>query len=290
MRPAHAGSGGRRAGAACAHSSRSHLPVATSIAALYLLFLALWGLNYGRPALITRAPDRARVNADDVERVARAAVDALNRLHGPAHAAPWPQARRLPTELDAAFAAAQRSLGAPWRAVPGVPKPTLLAPYFRWAAVAGLTNPFGLDVMIAPDALPFEQAGILTHEWGHLAGFAREADAGFVGWLTCMHGSPQAQYSGWLDLYPRAIASVPAERRRAIAASLGEGPRADYRAIAERLRLARPGVMRVAWSGYDTFLRTHGVEGGMANYDEVVRLVAVHLFGRGAAGLARPQP
>lgn len=255
-------------------------PLVAIAAGLYLVFLALWGFNYSRPPLVSRAAPGTRVGADDVERVATMAVDGLNGLHAAAHAAPWPPATHLPIDLADAFASAQQSLGSPWRAIPGVPKPTLLAPYFRWAAVAGMTNPFGLDVIIAPDALPFEQAGILTHEWGHLAGFAREADAGFVGWLTCMAGPAQAQYSGWLDLYPRALGSLSADRRSRVAARLAEGPRADYRAIAERLRRASPRVMHVAWTGYDAFLKTQRVEGGVANYDEVVTLVAIHVSRR----------
>ena len=41
----------------------------------------------------------------------------------------------------------------------------------------------------------------MAHEWGHLAGFADEGDANFVGWLTCLRGSVANQYSGWLFLY-----------------------------------------------------------------------------------------
>jgi len=237
----------------------------------YLLFLALWGLNYSRPPLASRlAFDPARVDPAAVQRLAATTVAGLNGLYEEAHARRWPEASELPTTLGPAFAEAQRVLGTARLAVPAAPKRTLLGPYFRRAAVAGLTDPFFLEVMITPDALPFERPAILAHEWAHLAGYANESEAEFVGWVTCMLGDEQARYSGWVSLFPRFPGGVRAEAARALAA----GPRADFAAIRERLQRASPTLTRIAWSGYDRFLRAHHVAEGVASYDMVVRLIA----------------
>jgi hypothetical protein len=100
--------------------------------------------------------------------------------------------------LAPAFTKAQRDLGATHIATPGQPKRSLLSLYFRWATVDGMINPFGLEVLANPDLLPFERPFVAAHEWGHLAGYADESEANFVGWTTCMEGDETAQYSGWL--------------------------------------------------------------------------------------------
>jgi hypothetical protein len=42
-----------------------------------------------------------------------------------------------------------------------------------------------------PDLLPFEKPFVAAHEWAHLAGYADESEASFVGWLTCVRAAPR---------------------------------------------------------------------------------------------------
>jgi hypothetical protein len=242
----------------------------------YLAFLVLWGLNYQRAPLESRlAHDESRIDARAIERLATVAVDELNALHARAHAEPWPGDFEWPRRAGPAFAEAQRLLGATRLAVPAPPKWTMLGPYFRLASVAGMTDPFFLEVMITPDALPFERPAILAHEWGHLAGYANEAEAEFVGWLTCVRGDVQVRYSAWVALFPR----LPRDVRASAGRRLGPGPRADFAAISARLERASPTVTRAAWTGYDRFLKAHHVAEGVASYDAVIRLVTGTRFG-----------
>ena len=87
--------------------------------------------------------------------------------------------------------------------MPGRLKRTLFGPYFRWTGVDGMVDPFGLEVLVNPDLLPWERPFVAAHEWAHLAGFADEAEASFVGWLDlsarrCRRSSTAAgsTYSG----------------------------------------------------------------------------------------------
>ncbi len=68
----------------------------------------------------------------------------------------------------------------------------MLTPFFTWAGVTGMMNPFGLETIVHPDLLPFERPFVLAHEWAHLAGHADEAEASAVGWLACMNGGPSS--------------------------------------------------------------------------------------------------
>ena len=259
-----------------------------AVALVYVVFLACWGLNYRRQPITHGLDfDRARVTAGEVEAVSRRAVAELNALHQPAHA----ELRATPTlaamrvRLAPAFGEAQRSLGSHRLATAGRPKVSMLSPLFRWATVDGLVNPLGLEVIVNPDVLAVEQPFVIAHEWGHLAGWARESEASYVGWLTCRAGDHAARYSGWLSLYWHLRGDLPRDRLPAIDALLSAGPRGDLAAIAARLRTAQPLVQRVSWRTYDRFLKANRVDAGVKNYGEVVTLV----LGTAADAKGRPR-
>ena len=112
----------------------------------------------------------------------------------------------------------------------------MLSPFFRWATVDGMVNPLGLEVIVNPEVLPVEQPFVIAHEWGHLAGWARESEASYVGWLTCRAGDHAARYSGWLSLYWHLRRELPRDGLRAVDALAGgraaAGPGGDCRAAA----------------------------------------------------------
>ena len=255
---------------------------ATLFAVLLLWFLAGWGLHYRQLPVERRFDiERSRVDAAAVERLAGRAVGELNRLVTEARAHETSTLAELALKLRPAFAATLPDVGIAVPVEAGLPKKTMLAPFFRWASIAGLTDPFFLEVMVTPEALPLERPAILAHEWSHLAGFARESEASFVAFLACQRGDPATQYSGWFDLFVRARAQLAPEARAAVDARVSAAVRADIRAVAERLRRAVPAVRDAAWRGYDTYLRTQRVERGLADYDEVVMLVAGARFNPG---------
>lgn len=249
---------------------------AAAIAAgVYLAFLLLWGFNYQRIPLEARLDhDRSRVTAQSVKNAAQQAVEALNRLAPEARAArPGLSAQALRVSLAPAFAEAQRALGAADITAPARPKTTMLSFFFRWAGVDGMINPLGLEILINPDVLPVELPFVLAHEWGHLAGWAREHEASYVAWLTCQQGDPAAQYSAWLSLYLHLRRDLPEADRRALDARLGEIPRADMAAIAERLSHTRPAVRAASWMTYDRYLKANRAAEGVRSYDAIVSLV-----------------
>ena len=244
-------------------------------AALYLGFLALWGFNYRRLPLEAKlAFDPQEVTPDAGRVLASTAVLRVNALHDGAHVAGWPAEGAVDTSLAKAFSAVERDVGASGATVPGRPKRTLLDWYFRPAGVAGMTDPFFLETLVASDLLPFERPFVVAHEWSHLAGFADEGEANFIGWLTCVHGAAPAQYSGWLFLYSELAGGLPRRDRAELAARLDSGPREDLRAVAERqAHNVSPKVSAAGWRVYDQYLKANRVDAGAASYAQVVRLV-----------------
>lgn len=244
-------------------------------AAIYLAFLALWGLNYRRVPMAEKLTfDAARVTDERLRELAARAATELNRLHAPAHRSLEAGGNAVEPSLAHAFALAQTQIGMPGRILPARPKFSWLDPYFRAASVEGMTDPFFLEILVVSSLLPVERPFVVAHEWGHLAGFADEGEASFLGWLTCMSGSELARYSGWLFLYREALGALPAARRGDVAARLEPGPRADLAAIAERhRRYVQPALSTAGWRVYDRYLKANRIEAGTASYGTVVRLV-----------------
>jgi hypothetical protein len=247
---------------------------------LCLVFFVTWGFNYRRVPLREKlAFNAGSVGAASAYAFAARAVVEANALHDQAHLSPIASAGIDPT-LARAFEEAQRALGSAIPARPAVPKGTLLAPYFRAAGIDGMTDPFFLESLVLGDLLPVERAFVIAHEWAHLAGFADEGEANFVGWLTTMRGPAAARYSGWLFLYRELAAAVGRGERAALSRQLAAGPRRDLAAIADRVRLhVNPVVSEAGWRVYDTYLKANRVEAGTASYNEVVQLVLGASFG-----------
>lgn len=242
---------------------------------VYVVFLAMWGMNYRRVSMKARVPfDASRITPDAVASLARNTVDRVNADYAAAHAEGWPAGDAIDQSLVESFSRASGALGLPPGVVPGRPKRTLLDLYFRRAGVAGMTDPFFLETLVASDVLPFERPMVVTHEWAHLAGITDEGEANFVGWLACVRGTTAARYSGWLSLYSDVMDALPRDAAREVSAALAGGPRADLAAIRERYqREVSPRISGAGWQVYDQYLKANRVEAGTRSYGEVIQLV-----------------
>jgi hypothetical protein len=258
---------------------RSLLTLVAVAATCYIWFAVLWGLNYRRSPIESGLARAGPVREDAVVELGRQAVQSLNALHGPAHAVGWTGEEWREPELRAAFATTLRLLGRDGRVEPGRLKRSVLGPYFRWTGVDGMISPFTLEVLANPDLLPFERPFVAAHEWAHLAGYADEAEASFVGWLTCVRGAAPTQYSGWLFLLWQVRAEVTEAARRSLDAALAAGARADLAAVAERVqRGAKPQLKRASWAAYDQYLRANRVREGVGSYGRVLTLLTTVRF------------
>ena len=145
-------------GALALAAGRQLALTAAFAAALYLVFVAAWGLNYRRVPLQEKLDyAQARVAPAAIAALAGDAVERVNRLYGSAGSLPWAELDELPVRLAPAFERIQRRLGAERTAVAGRPKATLLAAYFQRAGIDGMMNPFALEVLVNRAVLPHER-------------------------------------------------------------------------------------------------------------------------------------
>ena len=240
-----------------------------------LLFLAVWGLHYRRVPLEQKLDfDSSYVTEGQTQALAVEAVRRLNTLYAPAHATPFDSAG-----LATTFADAQKAFGFTRHTQVGRPKRSLLELYVEKAAFSGVAEPVFLEVVLHPRLLPIQKPRVLAHEWAHLAGFANEAEASFVAWVTCLRGDPLMQYSGWMSAYSLAASALPVPARRALP-RLDPGPRQDYRDVSAVYRGSSPAVSAVARNTYDSYLKANRVSEGMASYDAALELMLGTSLGR----------
>jgi hypothetical protein len=259
-------------------------------AMIYLWFLLAWGLNYQRvPLRASLDFHEDRISTEALRDLAARNVAFLNTRYADAHRAPWPELEDTPAVLGPAFSRAQRELGMTWEAAGGRPKRSLLNFYFTRVAIDGMTDPLFLEALANQSLLPYERPFVVAHEWAHLAGYADESEANFVGWLICMRGPQGARYSAWLSLYSTIINALPREEREKYARDLQPGPRDDLRAMAERIQRQRvPSVSRAGYAMYDRFLKANRVESGIDSYSEVLRLLLGTRFHEDGSPVLRP--
>ena len=265
------------------------LSVATFAAFTYLVFLAVWGLNYRRLPMTERlvlSPDLP--STEQVMKLGFEAIRRMNSLHDQAHTIGWESDPRYDKELVAAYEFVQERLLGTSLAVPGRLKSSIYGSYFRWATVDGMVDPFALEVLANPDLLPVERTFVAAHEWAHLAGFADESEANFVGWLMCVRAGIPAQYSGWLSLYWQIGVEVGPDDRKRLWDAVAEGPRRDIQAITDRLQRGQlPFLRDASWRVYDGYLRANRVEEGIRSYGQVINLVLRARFEDGFAPVRR---
>ena len=258
---------------------RGGLAIATVFAFVYLWFEAAWGLNYARvPLEVGIGYDGRRVTAAAVRTLAERAVSETNNGYLSAHASGFPAIGDIPPSLVVAFHEVERRLGRSRPTVPGRPKRTVLSPFFRASGTDGMHAPFLLETLLNPDLTPPERPAVLAHEWAHLAGYAPEDDASFVGLIAAMRADAAGRYSAWLTLTFEAASQLPHDERQQVLSGLAAGPRQDAQAITMRLQSRIETVQRASWEAYDRYLKSQGVTDGVRSYSRVVQL----LLGSGA--------
>ncbi len=243
-----------------------------SVAAVVILFLLMWGLNYRRVPLEASLPDHAAPAVGDLREVVVAANAIAARTRP--RAAGAPRVDDVVAALRAPMNTALARLQRPTLGVPGRPKSSIiLTPFFTWAGVNGMVDPLALEILVHPDLLPFERGMSVAHEWAHLSGAADEAEASAIGWLACMNGPPELAYSASVFLIVEAGNALPARTWREISPALDPGVKTDLLELSRRLARQRPQVQRTAFRVYDSYLRANRVEDGVASYSRALTLI-----------------
>jgi hypothetical protein len=149
---------------------------------------------------------------------------------------------------------------------------------------AGITDPLAHEVYLDAGLDPVSAVQVALHEFGHAALAVHEAEAELIGLLAAWRCADQeVVFAGTLSALLQTSRegvrqfggdAVWAERFQGLLEDLPEVVGASWvaaRAAAERHR--SPALTRVATVGYDRYLRSQGVSGGVADYSRGIALL-----------------
>lgn len=241
-----------------------------AIAGAYALWFELsWGWNYARAPIEARMQfDAARVTPKNADALRTRAMAQMNALAAAAHA-------RAPARVDLAalravwLPAIQRA-GSAWEPSVGDAKPTIADPFMVATGTSGFINPLTLNVALASDLLWFERPFDYAHEWSHVAAYAREDEANYLAIVSLLRApDPAMRYSGWFELF----LYLPQKRRYARREFVPQ-VWADFAALRKRnARHINTLLAHWSWRTYNAYLKSNRITSGVANYDEVTRLM-----------------
>lgn len=144
-------------------------------------------------------------------------------------------------------------------------------------STAGVYIPFVFEGHIDAGLHPVQYPFTLAHEMSHGYGLADEGTCNFTGFLACMASDdPFVQYSASMSLWRymannlrRASPKLYKDLMRKIPTNV----RTDLMDVMDEMDLYPDVFPEVRDAVYDSYLKSHGVAGGLSNYSTVVRMV-----------------
>lgn len=250
----------------------------------YALFICLWGLNYHRIDFASLAgiqavtPTTQELTALGVKQGRQAAllrtgisqddtgIAQLSTDHGPCLQQAvfgYQIASRDCSMLAGDYAQ---------------PKEMLLSPLMSKLGLWGIYCPFTFEAQVNTDIPGFMIPSTACHEMAHQRGFAREDEANYIAYLTCMrHPDPEFQYSGTLLALINVLSALRSDHSvnyAGVLADLDEGVKRDLTAV-EQFQKRQSGILsRVSSNLNHLYLKLNGESAGVASYNRMINLLA----------------
>ncbi|WP_028307948.1 DUF3810 domain-containing protein [Desulfitibacter alkalitolerans] len=251
--------------------------------AVYLAFNLIWGLNYSRATfadisglpvesasvdelaelalhLTHRANElRAKVDEDQqgVMILSNGIKDMLNRAH-----IGYERAGEIYPELAGRY---------------GRPKGVMLSPYWSYTGIGGVFFPFTAEANVNIHMPHFMLPSTTTHEMAHQRGFAREDEANYIAYLTCiLHPDPDFQYSGVvlaLTYVMRELRKSDSEAWKEIRLKYSEGVNRDFEDWKNYWARYEGPVDQISTNINNTYLMANRQTDGVNSYGRMVDLM-----------------
>ena len=256
---------------------------ASALLVVYVLFNALWGLNYSRqgiahqlklqmqpynlPELLQLTQNlQLRLNffAAKTDTVARNGLNQNGKL--------FQTAIQVYNEAETAFPFLQYR-------VPSI-KPSLYSQVGHYFGFTGYYNPFSGEAQLKTSIPVFLKPFVVAHEVAHQLGYAKEAEANFIAFLAVRQATgTETLYSVYYHLYNYAQREV--YRRDSVAGmgfrkSLHPQVLRDNEELKAYFRSTENRIEPMVTLFYDQYLKWNNQESGVQSYNEVVALLIAY--------------
>jgi hypothetical protein len=252
------------------------------ILSVYVLFNALWGLNYDRPPMSRKLEIKlAKYSISDLKNVMRALVSKLNALDSTAvlYRADLRIKKRLFTETVKAYRDVDSLLPFLYLRRPSI-KPSIYSYAGNYLGFSGYYNPFSGEAQVNTTIPAFAQPFVSCHEIGHQLGFAKEDEANFAGFLAArLSANPAFRYSVYFDMYAYALNELyhrDSSSARELHLQLKPQVKKDYADIQAFFSRHENPLEPVIRDLYGQYLKANEQPGGLRSYNQVVAMLIAY--------------
>ncbi|MCM5528738.1 DUF3810 domain-containing protein [Parasegetibacter sp. NRK P23] len=247
---------------------------------IYICFYTLWGLNYSRLGVrdVLKLDVHAYETAElvTVMEIISSKLTAEAALVNEAHRDSLKKMRFMRAEVQKAYDALSKTI--PELSFSNMSlKRSLFGRVGNYTGFSGYLNPFTNEAHLNRTIPWFYQPAVACHEIAHQIGISSEAEANFVGYLSCK-SSPSAifRYSIYYDMFFYGMREL---RRRDSTLAKGflenahpqvKKDRAAYKKFLDEHRSVLEPMVD---SFYDAYLRANEQSSGIRSYDEVIGLL-----------------
>jgi len=161
------------------------------------------------------------------------------------------------------------------------PKAVLLSEGMSYLNLTGMYSPFTIEANYNDACMDSVIPYTVCHELGHLRGFLREDEAGFIAWLACYHSDdPAFRYSGAVNALKYGLNAlyreVDYEEYKEFYNALPYEIRWDLWKNSEYWQAHRSFTYTVGTKVNDTYLKVNAQEGGMKSYGRMIDLLMAY--------------
>ena len=237
------------------------------IICIYLSFNILWGLNYNRnsPAARFGLVEQDSAAAPELARISAILLDKTNRSR-PSHFISFARSRAIAIDLF-------KEQG-PLHVIPASIKPSLFGKLGNYMGYSGYYNPFSGEAQVNTTVPDFLIPFVTCHEMAHQAGFAKENEANFVGFLAARKSTDSSMlYSTYFNMFLYAngqLRRLDSAVARSNYEKLSAGALADLASYRLFLKKYDSPLGTFVDAFYDRYLKLNQQPAGAMTYNRVV--------------------
>ncbi|AHF15378.1 hypothetical protein NIASO_09870 [Niabella soli DSM 19437] len=244
---------------------------------LYIIFYALWGLNYSRPGIEKQfGLNVAHITVKDLDTLVQTLHARINRDAAAMTVRDRDSllnTRFLFKQSNVAYRVAKKEY--PFlNNTPVSVKPSLFSEAMNYIGIQGYYNPFSGEAQVNTTIPVFLLPSVVTHEIGHQVGYAKESEANFMSFLTSRkHPSIHFQYSTDFVMYLYAASELyrlDSVKVKQYDSTLHPQVKKDIKTYIGFYKKYQNRIEPVIHWLYGNYLRANNQPSGNRSYDEVV--------------------
>ncbi len=246
----------------------------------YFTFLLMWGINYYRlPFADLAGLDTTEICGEELELLCIELIGQANEMQAAQDDAQLLGITYKKEVLDQAWkgyamaGSVYSELGGRY----GRPKPVMLSRVMSILGISGIYFPFTGEANVNMEVpIPLFPAAV-CHEMAHQRGFAREDEANYIAYLSCLqHPDPNFKYSGTLLALinsMNALSGYDYDKYQKLKQEYSEGVTRDLAAIREFWQQFQGPVLRVSAQVNNVYLKFNNQQEGINSYGRMVDLL-----------------